>query len=166
MIIGIGGVSNAGKSSLAKQLQRALSPVSIAIICQDNYTIPTNKIRKTGDHIDWEAPQSIDFKAFRTAISEAGKSHDHVIAEGLLALFDNETTALYDKLIYLKISKETFFNRKQLDLRWGKEPEWYIKHIWQSFERYGMIQNGVSDVLVIDAEKPFDINAVTEYLFA
>ena len=163
MIIGIGGVSNSGKSALAKLIMDSFDSGKAVVICQDDFTLPIDKIRKTGDHIDWESPQSVDFKRYQETLKEASSRYEVVIAEGLMAFHSSELFDIYDKKIYVTISKSEFVKRKRNDLRWGKEPEWYIEHIWESFLKYGQPKNE-SDIMIIDGEKTIELPAVLNFL--
>ena len=64
MIIGIGEVSNAGKTTLATRLKEKLSPLRISVLCQDNFARPTFEIPLINDHVDWEVPESIDLARY------------------------------------------------------------------------------------------------------
>ena len=79
MIIGIGGISNAGKSSLAEQIKSHYPDKSVKILCQDNFAFPTHDIPKIKEHTNWEIPASIDFDRFYDKILEESKKHDIVI---------------------------------------------------------------------------------------
>ncbi len=164
MIIGIGGVSNSGKSALADRLKSAFQTKSVAVVCQDDFTIPAQKIRKTGDHIDWENPQSMDFKNFRRVIIDVAKDHEIAIAEGLMVFYDPEVNRLFDKRIFVDLPYEVFARRKSADLRWGKEPGWYIDHIWNSFLQFGQPPQYGQPVIHIDGTQPFDVQQIVDEL--
>lgn len=137
MIIGIGGVSRAGKTSLAEWIRKQFPSQKTQILCQDDYAFPTELIPNIKDRIDWEHPDSIDHKAFRKALIAKAKSNDLVIAEGLMVFHDKLTNVLYDKILLVEIDYNTFLERKKYDHRWGHEPDWYVNHIWESFLKYG-----------------------------
>ncbi len=164
MIIGIGGSSNSGKSALAETLASyfKLHNKKVVIFCQDDYTFPTPEIPKINGHTDWEIPESIDFdKLIDTVKSELSKN-DIVIVEGHLIYSSPVLNKTFDKRIFVNIDKDTFFKRKRLDLRWGKEPEWYINHIWESFLKYG--QPPDNDIIFVDGTKEFDIQRIVSRL--
>ena len=64
MIIAIGGISNAGKSNLAKRLSDHYQNQSSIVLCQDDFANPTNEIPKIKGHTNWEIPESLDFDKF------------------------------------------------------------------------------------------------------
>ncbi len=134
-LIGIGGVSRAGKTSLADffaaQLHNSL------VLHQDEYILPEIQIPKIKDRIDWEHPDSIDWQKWKTAILANQPNYDFIILDGLFAFHDGELEQDMDWKIYLSIDKDRFVQNKKDDQRWGEEPEWFIQHIWDSHLKYG-----------------------------
>jgi uridine kinase len=167
MIIGIGGASTAGKNTLAFQLCAFLqsSGISCTVVDQDDYVLPEEEIPKILGHTDWEVPESIDFEAFRTAILEEYGRSDIVIVVGLMVYYHPEIDALFDRRIYLDISFETMLRRKGEDTRWSGEPdpEWYVKHIWRSHQKYGKPQ-AVSQCMYVSGELKIDLHLLLEKL--
>jgi uridine kinase len=166
VVIGIGGVSNSGKSTLAERLAGHFRDKSTKIISQDNFVIPAERIPKIKDHIDWETPRSINFETFNNTVIESIKSFDFVIVEGIFAYYDKQINFLYDKKLFIEISKETFLERKVKDLRWGIEPTWYIDHIWASFIRYGQPKKKMKDIFYIDGNKEVILSDVLQHLIS
>ncbi len=166
MIIGIGGLSRAGKTKLAKRLRKHFREQgrSALILHQDEFVFPENQIPKVRDRVDWEHPGSIDFHRFRQAILDAALRFDVVIAEGLMAFYDAETKRLYDKCFFVEISKPTFLRRKAADKRWGEEPEWYVEHIWKSYLKYGMPAEGGAPLLRLSGEGRIEWEEVIRFL--
>ncbi|UBM61621.1 hypothetical protein LA303_09365 [Candidatus Sulfidibacterium hydrothermale] len=164
MIIGIGGVSNAGKTTLANRLKAALNPLRVLILCQDDFARPENEIPRINGHIDWEIPESIDLAKYYRHLLKAKEEYDIVIAEGLFAFCDKHIYSQYDKKIFLTISKQTFWRRKSKDLRWGKEPDWYMEHIWASHFKCGMLQEIDSQTLILSGEETIDLDPLIRFL--
>lgn len=167
MIIAIGGVSRAGKTTLASLLaaEWERQGKSVAIIGQDSFVYPENKIPKIKDKVDWESPESINFSAIAKAIRAAKKRNDIVIAEGLLIYYDAKLNKLYDHHLIIEIPKKLFIERKEIDLRWGStpEPKWYIEHIWKSYKKYGT-NNLPENCIKISGKVKFDIKEIIEQL--
>ena len=153
MVIGIGGVSRAGKTSLALQMQKWYNSKSVVLLHQDDYVFPVEQISTINGHVDWEKPDAYDYKRLIEVISEAKRNYDIIVIEGLMVLCHLELMQLMDRLIYIQISKEAFLKRKTIDKRWGNEPEWYIEHIWNSHILYCKNTNNVDSILVIDGEE-------------
>lgn len=139
MLIGIGGPSRAGKSTLADALAREITSrgLSCRVIHQDVFVHKRPQLPLIGDHIDWEHPDSIHWKRLRSALKRAQPEADVVLHEGLLAYANPVINKFYDRTLFLHISEPTFRARKAADLRWGQEPEWYVDHIWDSYHHFG-----------------------------
>jgi nicotinamide/nicotinate riboside kinase len=164
MIIGIGGISTAGKSKLANRLKEYFSDKKVSVLCQDNYAMPTAQIPMINGHTNWEIPESLDFDKFYNLILEEKKSNDIVIAEGLFVFYEKRLLELFDKKIFMTISKETFLERKSIDLRWGKEPEWYMEHIWKSHHNYCSSVEARKDTFILSGENPIKFDKVIHFL--
>lgn len=164
MIIGIGGISNSGKSALAAKIKDHFSDKKVTILCQDNFAFPTPSIPTINKHTDWEIPESINFDKFVQQVLFESKQNDIVIDEGLFVFYDNRLNLLYDKMIYLTISEKTFLERKHNDLRWGKEPEWYMKHIWDSHQKFFDKIELRKEAFQLSGETPVDLDSVFRYL--
>ncbi len=164
MIIAIGGSSTAGKSTLAAKIGEVYDHRKVKILCQDSYVKPENEIPLINDHIDWETPKSIDFDRFYRAIVYANLQFEVVIVEGLMIYYNRRTVDLFNKRLFVEIDKETFLKRKSRDLRWGKEPEWYMEHIWDSYLKYGQVPKVLSDVFKVDGRRSIDVYQVIKFL--
>jgi len=167
MVIAIGGVSRAGKSTLAKLLKVECEKLGkkVSIVERDKYVFAEKRIPKIRDKTDWESPASIDFKKFHKAIQKAKKEYDYVITEGLLVYHNPSVNITYDKNIFIEIPKTLFVERKNIDLRWGStpEPKWYIDHIWKSYQRFGKV-NLPAEFLRLSGKQKFDLAKVLDYL--
>jgi nicotinamide/nicotinate riboside kinase len=166
MIIGIGGVSRSGKSTLANLLVTYFrkNGKKAIILHQDDFVFPETKIPKIKNKTDWESPQSIDFKQYNEVIELFRTRFDIVIAEGLFAFYDYNINQNYDKKFHVKISKRTFLIRRAMDIRWGYEPTWFIDHVWQSFLKYGKPSKVLKGIVNISGEDEFDMEKVIRSL--
>ena len=162
MIIAIGGLSRSGKSILATGLQRMFSNAgkSVKVLSQDIYVYPESDIPMIRDHVDWERPESIDFPRYIEAVQESASANDVTIVEGLMVYWEPALYNLFTCRIFIELDKEEFFRRKQTDLRWGKEPGWYIEYIWDSYLKYGKYPSHVKMDIVLDGNSGFDPGAV------
>jgi len=165
MVIGIGGCSNAGKSALAKKIIEKLKNKKSIILCQDDYTLDEDQIPNHYEHTNWEIPESINIEKYIADVKDALDKYDIVICEGLFPFWFDELSALYNHQVYLKLDKGEFKLRKAMDDRWGKEPSWYIRHIWDSHQIYGQIKHQTEEDIYIDANPGvFDVDAVIKRL--
>jgi len=163
-IIGIGGVSRAGKTSLAQRIREWFNDDKVKILHQDDFIVPKSEMPMVKGQIDWERPESIDFNSFREEILKEQENYDYIIAEGLMVYGNPDVYQLFDKKIFIEISKETFLNRKTLDNRWANEPEWYIEHIWESHFIHGRAPKELRDVLCMSGENQFIAGIVKNYI--
>lgn len=169
LMIGIGGVSRAGKTELSNFLCQKFKSFGYSAIAihQDQFTFSTHEIPKVKNRVDWETPESIDIQKYHFAIQEAQqKEFDVIITEGFLNFHDEKFVQLFDKKIFVEIKRSTFEKRKAQDNRWGSEPKWYIDHIWKSYEKYGKtILASNSDLLRIFGENRSSYQTVWDYVF-
>ena len=163
MVVGIGGASNAGKSWLAKSIHDNCPGKKIKVLCQDDFVFPVDKQPQIKDRVDWEVPSSIDFEKFKTAIVKNQGNFDIVIAEGLMVFYNKGINRLYDRKIFIEITKRNFLRRKSIDRRWGEEPNWYIEHIWASYLKYGRIPRNDPSYLLTFANN-LDVDEVVDYI--
>jgi len=161
MVIGIGGVCNAGKSTLARNLKSTFNHARVVSLCQDDYAFPTSILPKIHGHADWEIPQSIDFTRYREEALRHIGTVPFVILEGIFAFHDPELNALMDLKLFLTLKKETFLERKNKDIRWGKEPAWYVEHIWNSHLEY-CHKHPVEQAIILPADHGIDAMALAQ----
>ena len=160
-IIGIGGASRSGKSSLAKKLKDHYASKRVVILDQDDFVKPDEQLPTIQDRLDWEHPDSIDLKALLAEITSATKTYDLIIVEGILALYFEELNALYDFTIFIKISKPDFIFRRQQETRWGAEPNWYLEHVWTSHLVFGQY---LSPDITLSGENEFQESTYEELI--
>lgn len=163
MLIGIGGVSTAGKTTLAAGLRSHFKNLRISVLCQDDYVKAVDQIPLIRDKVDWEHPDSIDHHKFISAITAEHMVNDLVIVEGLMVFWNKELNQMFDKRLFINIGKDLFELRKSNDRRWGIEPSWYIQHIWESFLQFGQ-PPATDSIFVIDGNKSIDFEMVIKYV--
>ncbi|MFA5417164.1 MAG: hypothetical protein WC341_01775 [Bacteroidales bacterium] len=162
MVIGIGGVSNAGKSTLARNLKKVLHEVDVVSLCQDDFALPIGEIPKINGHTDWECTDSIDFDRFYKEALHQIKLHELVILEGIFAFQDERLNNLMDLKLFLTLDKKTFLTRKNKDIRWGKEPEWYVEHIWDSHQKYSRQQPLQNNYIMLQADQGINATEIAQ----
>lgn len=163
-IIGIGGVSCTGKSDFASKLVAHLGEDQCFVLSQDDYVFPEDQIPMIKDHIDWEVPGSIDFTRIYQTVHEKISSYSWVIVEGLMAFWDQVLFNEMDVKIFMEIGRPEFIRRKRIDLRWGREPDWYIEYVWEAYLKYGRFPAHGSPDIRINGEKPVDIASICDQI--
>lgn len=140
MIIGIGGASRSGKSTLARLLVNHYrdSGKTAIVLYMDDFVFPTEVIPKVRDKVDWECPESINFNLLSEVLDFYKSKFEVVVVDGFLAFYDENLAIKYDKRIFVSVSKTTYLTRKEQDLRWGDIPRWFFEHIWESYLKFGI----------------------------
>jgi uridine kinase len=160
MIIGIGGMSRSGKTTLAHQMAADYTKGSVVVLSLDDYALPEKDIPMIGDMIDWEHPESIDFDKYYLDIFDAGHQFDLVLAEGFLIFLHEPLRKLFDKKVCVTVTREEFERRRKLQYT---EPYWYLDHIWDSYYLYQGRYEPECD-LVLDGNLPIDLDQVMQFV--
>jgi len=107
-VIGIGGGSASGKSTIAETLSRKLSPLRVRVINQDRYFHGGARLPTHANHAgtrswpDHNHPDSFDFPRLRRDLAAARAGDDEVIIlEGILVLHDAELRGLMDLKVFV-----------------------------------------------------------------
>ncbi len=158
-LIGIGGASRSGKSSLALKLKDRLPQKRVLLLDVDDFVFPEADISKIRDRTDWERPESIDFDRILQTIQDNRRSYDFIVIEGILAFASKKLTSIYNYSIWLQISKEIFLKRRKKETRWGDEPDWYLEHVWKSYLQYGQYPDAD---LILSGETEIQENIICE----
>ncbi len=168
MIIGIGGVSRSGKTSLAFLIKKILEErgETTLVLSQDDFVFDESDIPKIRHRTDWECSESIDFQRYKKEILEKKAQFQHVITEGLLNFWDAEIDALFDRRLFCCIKKDIFFDRRLQEKRWGFEPKWFIEHVWRSYLKYGqtILSEPKNGVLLVSGAEDFDVDLIRDFL--
>ncbi|MEP0366774.1 MAG: hypothetical protein ABJN36_01600 [Cyclobacteriaceae bacterium] len=164
MIIGIGGVSRAGKTTLAKKLEKALTKKkkTVAVFCQDDFVKPKAALSMIDGVPDWERPSTVKWDALTSKIEKS--TADVVIVEGLFSFYPASVRALFDKKIFIEIEKPLFEERKSVDKRWDEEPDWYAAHVWKSYMKYGKTKGADEDYIFVDGSKSINVEELLKEL--
>jgi len=151
--LGIGGVSQSGKTTLAKKIRKKIGDRIVRIFELDQYTIDLNEMPRVHGKPDWEQPESYNFEQLRKDIELAEAVSDVIILEGIHAFYDPALTRKMDLKMVIKVPYEVFLERRQKETRWGEEPEWYYDHVWNMYLQY---QNYITeDVKLISGIESF-----------
>ena len=166
MIIGIGGPSRSGKSTLARLLVNHYrdSGLTSIVIYQDDFVFPTPLIPKIKDKVDWECPDSINHNLLLEIVAFYKTRFHVLIIDGFLAFHDPRLVKQYNKKLFVEVTKETYLLRKENDLRWGDIPRWFFEHIWNSYIEYGIPDFSKQDYIRISGETEYDIKKIIPLL--
>lgn len=108
-VIGIGGGSASGKSTIAGKLRTLLAPLEVEVINQDRFFWDSPRLprhenrRRTRTWPDHNHPRSFDFPSLRAAVRAAREGGaEVVIVEGILVLYDTELRGLMDLKLFVE----------------------------------------------------------------
>jgi len=163
--IGIGGVSRAGKTTLSNYIKQLYPKKRSTIISMDDFVLEEEGIPRIKDRIDWETPASVNYTDIKNRIEESLVDYDLVVTEGILIFYAQEVNNLFHKRIFIDIPKSLFYIRRNSELRWGEEPKWYKDYVWDSYLKYGRLQESLTDTLYIRGNEAFSALMIDEYLF-
>ncbi len=159
-LIGIGGLSQAGKTTLATQLAASWSDHSVAVLEMDSFGKPESELpiwvdAEGKEYRDWEHPESIDYDELVAAVEKASADHDIVIVEGILVFHDARIWDLLDTRVLLEVEDDLFWERRRRDVRWGAESDTYLQHVLDAYtERKKGLD--LEDLLVFRSSNPSD----------
>jgi uridine kinase len=107
-VIGIGGGSASGKSTVAKELESRLAPLRVTVVNQDRYFWETSRLPRAGspdggrEWPDYNQPASFDLVRLRADVREMRQGEaDVVILEGILVLRDEALRELMDLKLFV-----------------------------------------------------------------
>ena len=155
--VGIGGVSRAGKTTLAVQLANQLQ--NTLLLSLDDFVLPSVQLPRINQTEDWEHPLSVDWNNLFSTISEGENNYDYILIEGILTFAHPTLNRILSGGIYLHLSKASYWFLRLQETRWGKEPKWYLDYVWEAHQVYGKPSPGISKWLELPefhSAPPFD----------
>ncbi len=137
----IAGGSASGKSTIAHELEKQLSPLNVAVIAMDSFYKPEAELPlvttvngKT--YRDYNCPEAFDFERMKAEIERAKSAADIVIAEGLLTLWDEDICEKADWRVYVDCPADVRIVRRiKRNLTWGLSVE-DITDVYLDLVRY------------------------------
>jgi uridine kinase len=134
LVIGIGGISRAGKTSVTKFIAKSFNIQKVIQI--DKYLIgPIKKFDENlQDYIeDWEDPICYDLDKFYQDLKFEIENYEGVIiAEGFLLFSKKEYVDLIDIKIWLDVNKEVARDRRKRTKHYGSD-YYFDDYIWKGF---------------------------------
>lgn len=161
-IIGIGGGSASGKTTMAARLKQLLTAAgkTARVVSMDNFYLPLNG--KSGDDHNWDDPSAIDigllikciiewkqgraaetprhdFTTYETTICTVVPACDVMIIEGIHALSFDSLLPLYDFKLFVECDIDDAFARRvrrdttEREYKLDLVIERYFKHVKPAF---------------------------------
>jgi uridine kinase len=132
-VIGIGGISSSGKSSIADKLQQRLNAKVLRI---DEYLTEPNLIFDTNiDKVieNYEDISCYNLQQFYEDLVEAKKSYKVTIAEGFLLYDREDITKLIDLKVLINIDKQHCNNRLKTRINRQSDDYYFDNYVWKLF---------------------------------
>ncbi len=137
----IAGGSASGKSTIAYELEKQLSPLSATVIAMDSYyksesDLPLVTAQNGKTYRDYNCPEAFDLVRMKEDIKQAKSVADIVIVEGLLTLWDEGIYKTADLLVYVDCPADVRIVRRiKRNLTWGLSIE-DITDVYLDLVRY------------------------------
>ncbi|XP_012978387.2 nicotinamide riboside kinase 2 [Mesocricetus auratus] len=172
LIVGIGGMTNGGKSTLTSSLHKALS--NCCVIHQDDFFKPQDQIAVGEDGFkQWDALESLDMEAMLSTVRawardprkfarahgvslQPGASDTHILLlDGFLLYSYKPLLDMYSHRYFLTVPYEECKRRRsKRSYAVPDPPGLFDGHVWPMYQKYKreMEQNGV-EVVYLDGMK-------------
>ena len=138
VIIGIGGISRAGKSTLISKLAHYYK-IEKMVRFDEFLIAPLLKNDYNAQSIieDWEDPKCYDFDKFKDNLlsiknEELGVKRI-VLVEGFLIYYRKDISNIFDYKILLDVDKELARERRKRTKHYGSD-YYYDEYIWKGFQ--------------------------------
>ncbi|XP_033615670.1 nicotinamide riboside kinase 2 isoform X2 [Fukomys damarensis] len=175
-VVGIGGVTNSGKTTLTDSLRKALP--NCCVIHQDDFFKPQDQIAVGEDGFkQWDALASLDMEAMLGTVQawlsspqKFARSHGvrvqpgapdvHILLlEGFLLYSFRPLLDLYSRRYFLRVPyEECKWRRSTRSYPVPDPPGLFDGHVWPMYQKYKreMEANGV-EVVQLDGTQPRDV---------
>ncbi len=140
-IILIAGGSASGKSTIAYELEKQLSPLTVAVIAMDAYYKPEHELplvttSNGKTYRDYNCPEAFDLERMKAEIEQAKSTADILIVEGLLTLWDEEICKQANLRVFVDCPADVRIVRRiKRNLTWGLSIE-DITDVYLNLVRY------------------------------
>ncbi|XP_077903608.1 nicotinamide riboside kinase 1 isoform X2 [Ictidomys tridecemlineatus] len=169
-VIGIGGVTNGGKTTLAKNLQKHLPNCSI--ICQDDFFKPESEVEtdKNG-FLQYDVLEALNMEEMMSAISCWMESPGHsvestdgtsaeeipiLIIEGFLLFNYRPLDTVWNRSYFLTIPYEECKRRRSTRIYKPPDPPGYFDgHVWPMYLKHRREMEDITrEIVYLDGTKP------------
>jgi len=167
VVVGIGGASRSGKSSLAKVLadEYKARGIQVAIVPQDQFDWCAGMYHLPDGGVEamYETPCSLRWNKLGEALAETIESVKStadavpglVIVEGFLLYWIAELSQIFDVRLFLRASRTEVFRRRQASTRLHPS---FLEHVfWPAHLRYGQPQAPVYEYEIPDGQPGYPV---------
>lgn len=167
-VIGIGGVTNGGKTTLAKKLQKHLPNCSV--ISQDDFFKPPSEIETDENgFLQYDVLEALNMEKMRSTVSCWMKSPRHssvstdwrnaeevsiLIIEGFLLFNYKPLETIWNRRYFLTIPYEECKRRRSTRVYEPPDAEGYFDgHVWPMYLKHRQEIEGIEEIVYLDGTK-------------
>lgn len=167
-VIGIGGVTNGGKTTLAKNLQRHLP--NCTVICQDDFFKPESEIEKDKNgFLQYDVLEALNMEKMMSSIScwmespgqslgtswDSAKDIPILIIEGFLLFNYKPLDRIWNRSYFLSIPYEECKRRRSTRVYEPPDPPGYFDgHVWPMYLKHRQEMESIPwEIVYLDGMK-------------
>jgi len=163
-VIGLSGVTNGGKTSLATRLKHTFPHTHV--FCMDDYFLPENHENlyyvEEVNHHNWDDPSAVNFKQMKNDLHQLledirnNPSNEMrlVVVEGIMIFNYKPLLPYFDKKYFFTLDKEACWQRRLTRVYNPADPPHYFdKIVWPMYLKHFKEVQGQSDVVYLDGQK-------------
>lgn len=165
-IIGIGGVTNGGKTTLCSSLREKFPEASA--LHMDDYYWPDDdphQIRmEEYDYVDYERLGSVDMERLvcdvkewvsrvTTVQSKASAHPPILLIDGIMIYSQRDLRSLFHRKYFFTLTKAECWERRRVRVYEPPDPDGYFKHVWSSYEKFEAESKQFNDIVYLDGSK-------------
>jgi len=167
VVVGVGGPSRSGKSTLAKALAKAYKERGIVVsvvrqdqfnVCAGMYHLPgggTEAMYETPCSLKWDQLAEALTKAIESVKSKPGAPPGLVIVEGFLLYWVAELNRVFDVRLFLRASRDEVLRRRQAATKLHPS---FLEHVfWPSHLAYGQPEAPFHEYKIPDGQKGYPV---------
>ncbi len=157
ILIGIGGGSAAGKSTIAREMAHRLEPFRVEVMCQDRFFHPRDELPRYPSELrsepwpDYNRPETVDVDRMVAWCRDLDGA-DVAILEGILALHFPEARELMDLKLYVTAdADERIVRRIRRNLPRSSIDDiadYYLESVRYQHERYNAPTERHADLVI------------------
>ncbi|KAF6023745.1 NMRK2 [Bugula neritina] len=155
LVLGLGGVTCGGKTTVANYLKGQLPKDSLAVIHQDDYYWPEDSSHWNNDGTDnWDELAAFDMdKLIKDVKEKISQKFHYIIIEGIMLYEDTRLEELIDRKYFFILPYEECKNRRVLRAYEPPEPypEYFDVMYWPVYQQQLELFTHRADIKLVDS---------------
>lgn len=141
LLVGLGGVTNGGKTTMCRSLERLFSApekdLRVSSMHLDHYfrslDDPHHVHLKEFDHHDWDSLAALDVDRFLSDLQSKRQQCDLLLVEGFLIFSIDYNQRGFDLMYYFDLPYEECLRRRSTrDYDPPDPPNYFVGHVWNA----------------------------------